>query len=231
MRGDSIMAICSNCGKKIKDDSVFCPFCGEKASVDTSVIESERIKKSEKSFTVEKKISKKTLIRMIIVGTVLVLITAIAVCEAKISNAKRLYAQKEFVKAASEIDSIPSLGREELIRIKTARTAGFYYESYLITKRIRLSDTSSIFKDAYQDAFWELMFGLYSDIRSIKSDYYNEIQKDEFQKFINIIYSELSSEFSMTKEEADELVSVFNQLETTDEQEEAANAWLDANFF
>jgi hypothetical protein len=125
------------------------------------------------------------------------------------------------------------LGREELLRIETAAYAGYYYGNYLTTKRIRLSSTSNKYKDAYQEAFFDLIFGLYIDIKDIntESNSFNDIQMDEYQKFIDLSYSELLSMFHMSKPEADELVERIKGLDGVDEIKTAANEWLDENFF
>lgn len=228
------MAICSKCGKNINNDSAFCPFCGDNVSQNMDVNESLNANESDKEvLPTNKQISKRAVIGVIGAIVVMVFLTIIVTCEIKISNAKSLYAQGEYYEAYRQIRNIPSLGREELIRIKTAADAAWYYEDYLSTKRIRLSSTSSKSKDAYQSAFWELTSGLDYVLRTIDSESENlsKIERDEYQKFINIYYSELSSMFSMSKTEADELVDIFQQLDTSDKMKDVAYKWLDNNFF
>ena len=227
------MIVCSNCGRKIVDDSAFCPYCGSTVTNDlpTPACNTEIIEKADSS--PKKKISKKTIAVGILAAVVINIIGIILICEYKIDKAKRLYAQSEYWEAYHEIWHIPILGREELIRIETAAYAGYYYENYLTTKRIRLSSTSNKYKDAYQEAFFDLIFGLYIDIKDINSESnsFNDIQLDEYQKFIDLSYSELSSMFHMSKPEADELVERIKGLDGVDEIKAAANEWLDEYFF
>ena len=227
------MIVCSNCGRKIVDDSAFCPYCGSVVTNDlsTPACNTGIIEKANSSS--KKKISKKTIAVGILVTVIITIIGTILICEIKIDKAKRLYAQSEFWEAYHEIWHIPKLGREELIRIETAAYAGYYYENYLITKRIRLSGPSIKYKEAYQEAFFELIFGLYIDIKDVNSESnkFNEIEVDEYQKFIDLSYSELSSMFHMSKAEANELVGRFKSLDGVDDIKTAANEWLDENFF
>lgn len=227
------MAVCSKCGKTIKEESAFCPYCG--AAVEETTVKPPENSESNKEDgrTVKKQISKKTVIIGIVIAVIIAALGSVGICESKIAKAKRLYAQSEYWKAYMQIDNIPILGREELIRIKTAAFAGDGYQSYLTTKRIRLSSTGSKSRDAYQSAFWELTFGLYIDLREINREpcQLNDIELDEYEKFVDLYYSELSSMFHMTKAEADKLVARFGELDKVDEMKNAAYDWLDKNFF
>ena len=227
------MAVCSKCGKPIKEESAFCPYCGT-AVKKTAASTAENTESSKKDIgTVKKQISKKAIIMGIVIAIIIAALGSIVICESKIAKAKRLYAQSEYWEAYMQIDNIPTLGREELIRIKTAAFAGSYYDDYLTTKRIRLSSTSSKSRDAYQSAFWELTFGLYIDLGRIngESNKLSDIELDEYQKFVDLFYSELSSMFHMSKAEADKLVARFGELDGVDEMKTAAYDWLDKNFF
>ena len=227
------MVICSNCGKSIKEELTLCPYCGA-AMKKTAVKPSDVIELGKRVLgTVKKQISIKTIVIGIIVAAIIGALTSVVICESKIAKAKRLYAQGEYWKAYSQIDNIPTLGREELIRIETAAFAGGDYENYLVIKSIRLSSTSSKSKEAYQDAFWNLTFGLHIDLREINREpcQLNEIELDEYQKFVDLFYSELSSMFHMSNAEADKLMARFEELDELDEMKIAAYDWLDKNFF
>ena len=225
------MAVCSKCGKTIKEESAFCPYCGTAVEEATVKPPENTESNKEDARTVKKQISKRTIFIGIVVAVIIVAIGSVVICESKITKAKRLYAQSEYWKAYMQIDNIPILGREELIRIKTAASAGNYYDDYLTTKRIRLSSTSSKSRDAYQSAFFDLTFGLYLDLREVNREpcQLNDIELDEYKKLVDIYYSELSSMFHMSKAEADKLVARFGELDV-DGIKTAANDWLDKNF-
>ncbi|MCR5796951.1 MAG: zinc ribbon domain-containing protein [Eubacterium sp.] len=227
------MIVCSKCGKSIIEESAFCPHCGvalektESKSFDDTEFDNGEVGVEKKHIS-----KKKTIIRIVIVF-VIVLLGIVLICEAKIAKAKQLYAQNEYMKAYDEVKYIPNLGREDLIRMKIAWFAGGYYESYLKIKRNRLSSMSDNSEDAYREAFFDLMFGLTGDLSVInrEQDHFNDTQLDEFQKFANLSYLELESMFHMSKLEADQLVEIFNELETVDEEKFIANEWLDEAFF
>lgn len=226
------MKVCVKCGKSLKDESLFCPYCG--TAVENKVTSSTDVKTSQvDTGTVEKQVSKKTIRIGILIAIVIFAIGTVVVCESKISKAKRLYAQSEYWKAYMEVKHIPSLGREDLIRIKTASLAGSSYHDYLLTKRIQISGHSYVSWDTYEDAFFDLVFGLYIDLREINKEpsELNAIERDEYQKFIDLFYSELSSMFNMSKAEADKLVERFNENKDVDKDKDAANEWLQKNFF
>lgn len=227
------MAVCLKCGKTIKEESTFCPYCGAAVEEATTKPLDNIESNKEVTGTVKKQISKKTIIIGIVIAVIIVVIGSVAICEFKIAKAKRLYAQGEYWEAYMQIDNIPILGREELIRIETAAFAGDGYENYLRIKRIRLSSTGDKSRDAYKSAFWELIFGLYIDLREINREpcQLNDIELDEYEKFVDLYYSGLSSMFHMSKAEADELVAWFGELDEVDELENVAYDWLDNNFF
>ena len=224
------MIQCSHCFKTLQDDVVFCPYCGQKVATQNADHLNETTDDS-REYTVQKQLSKKSVLRAAIALLIFALLGTVVFCEIKIANAKRLYSQAEYWKAYKEVRYIPDLGREDIIRIKIASFAGDQYESYLTIKRIRLSSTSGKYRDAYEDAFWELMFGLYLDLRDVQNDGLNEIEIDEYEKFIDIYYDELDSMFNMSKHEADELVKLLQEIDSVQEKKEATNDWLDDNFF
>jgi phosphomannomutase len=79
----------------------------------------------------------------------------------------------------------------------------------------------------------DLLKDAFDDIKDIntESNSFNDIQMDEYQKFIDLSYSELLSMFHMSKPEADELVERIKGLDGVDEIKTAANERLDENFF
>ena len=176
-------------------------------------------------------ISKQTLLKVVVALLIAIVIGTITLCEIKISNAKTLYAQGEYFKASSLIRNIPTLGREEVSRIKIAGEAGWYYESYLTTKRIRLSSTSSKSQDAYQDAFFDLVFGLYLDLKWSKDEQLNNIERSEYQKFIDLFHCELKSMFFMSDDEITALIDAFASANEVADMHTIANEWLEDNFF
>ena len=226
------MKECSKCKKSLKDESIYCPYCG--SPVESNNFQSSHLNpKVESISTIEKQISKKSIVIVIVISILIVIVGSILICEEKIAKAKSLYVQSEYWKAYMQIDGIPTFGREDLIRIKAAAYAGSYYDSYLTTKRIRLSNTSAKSKDAYQSAFWDLIFGLYIDLRTINNEQndFSSIELDEYKKFVDLFYSELSSMFHMSRSEADTLVKRFDELSSVDDEKSAAYRWLDENFF
>lgn len=223
------MKICTYCKKPIDDNSVFCKHCGSRQS-DSAPTPAPVIKKERKKI----KLTKKHIIAIIGTALLTALTITIIVCEVKIATAKELYYMGEYWDAYREVRNIPTLGRESLTRIKTAAWAGEYYESYKITKRIRLDDASryDLFDfSAYRDAFWELMFGLHMDLQWIDYDSMNAIEIDEYERFIEMHYRELESEFYMSKEEADRLCEKLEFLDDIDDMKSACNDWLEENFF
>lgn len=74
---------------------------------------------------------------------------------------------------------------------------------------------------------------MYIDLREINREpsQLNDIELDEYEKFVVLYYSELSSMFHMSKAEADKLVTRFGELDKVDEMKSAAYDWLDKNFF
>ena len=224
------MSTCRKCFKKIDSDAVFCPYCGEKVIIEQEQ-HSDIINVAEKPLIEKKKNTKKRIVIMVMIVILTILISVVVSCEIKIANAKKLYIQGEYWSAYSQVRNIPSLGREEVIRIKTAGWAGQYYDDYLTTKRIRLSSTSMKHDDAYRDAFWELTFGLHLDLKWIEDDELNDIEIDEYQKFIDIFYDELQSMFSMSQTEANMLMEQFRNAEEVSDMEDMANGWLDEHFF
>ncbi len=181
--------------------------------------------------------SRKIKLGIAIVTILIIVLVSVAVCELRIKKARRLYyGQGEYFQAYQLVENIPTLGREELIRMKIGWLAGDGYESYMITKRIRLSDASPddySDQEAYQEAFWELMFGLYVDLREVNNrpEQFNAIELDEYNRFIDLMYSELLLSFHMTREEANALVEKMQQSDDLDAMEKATDQWLDDNFF
>ena len=226
------MPVCSNCGKAIRDDSVFCQYCGEKviALAEAPSMEEEA---AASELSVKKRVPKKTFVRCVIGLILVAMIASVVVCETNIAKARRLYAQDEYFKAFSQIEHIPTLGREEFVRMKIGWVYGGDYHSYLTTKRIRLSSTSSRSRDAYQSAFWELTFGYYICVRDVNNpeSRLNEIQRDEGRKFVERYSSELSSMFHMSRDEANKLAALYQELDGINEKKAAANDWLDRHFF
>lgn len=225
------MKKCTYCKKEIDDNSVFCKHCGSRQS-DNAPAPAPVVKKEGKKI----KLTKKHILAIVGAALLTALTVTVIVCEVKIATAKELYYMGEYWDAYREVRSIPNLGRESLIRIKTAAWAGEYYESYKTTKRIRLDDASRYNtdysdKEAYRDAFWELMFGLMLDLRRIDSDSNNAVEKDEYQRFIEMHYRELEDEFYMSREEATLLAEKIDSIDSIDDMESATNEWLDENFF
>ena len=129
------MQTCRNCFRHIDDDIAYCPYCGNRVYV-TPV---PPVPVAEHPAPPRKPISKKKLAIIIIACILLVAQSiGIVVCETRIYQAKQLYDQGEYWKAYRLVYQIPALGREKVIRIQTAGFAADYYESYLVTKRIRL---------------------------------------------------------------------------------------------
>ncbi len=222
------MKICEKCSKSIDDNMLFCPYCGEKVVVETPP-ENAVVNNIEPSM-VREKMSKKKLVAIAFSVMAVIMVVGIIICEVKISSAERLYRQGEYFKAWSIVREMPALGRENIIRIKTAGYAAEFYETYLHEKQ-RLSSAGSKDEDAYRDAFWELIFGLHINLKDIQNNDLNDIEKDEYQKFINLQYDELSSVFSMSMEEADDLLEEFRQIDESQEMKDIVNKWLDFHFF
>lgn len=224
------MKICRNCSREIKEAAAFCPYCGQKCDDDNTPESAtgEDIKLVKKI-----KVSKKSV--TIIVAAVLsvFLVVYVAICEMNITKAKELYALNEYFQAYETVRYVPSLGRESLIRIKIAWRAGDYYESYLSTKQIRLKDasrTDKYKKEAFQDAFFDLVFGLHLDERDVKSPNLNEIEISEYKKFIGLFKNELKEVFYASESEINRLLEAFEGAEVKD-MNTIANEWLDKNFF
>ena len=229
------MRNCEHCNKGIQEDALFCPFCGAPVNTQTEIdvdqTESAKSERTENAF-VNKQIPSKSIKKAVIIAAVFLVIVVVIYGEASIAKAKKYYTQGEYWKAFSAIEHVPTLGREELIRIKTAAFAGDHFSSYLTTKRIRLSSSSSRSRDAYQDAFWELMFGLRLDLRTVEQDALNDIKLSEYEKFIDLYYSELQTTFNMSKAEAKALVNKMGEDgNSVDDMKDICNNWLDDNFF
>lgn len=224
------MSTCRKCLKKIDTDAVFCPYCGEKITSEQE-LHFETDSNAGETCSEKRAITKKQIILILAAVVAAVLVGVVISCEVKIANAKKLYIQGEYWKAYTQVRNIPSLGREDVIRIKTASWAGEYYDSYLTTKRIRLSSTGSKHPDAYREAFWELTFGLHLDLKRVQDDDLNDIEKDEYQKFIDIFYSELQEMYYMSKTEVDMLMEQYRNAEKVSDMKDIANEWLDVNFF
>ena len=69
------------------------------------------------------------------------------------------------------------------------------------------------------------------DLRRIDSDSNNAVEKDEYQRFIEMHYRELEDEFYMSREEATLLAEKIDSIDSIDDMESATNEWLDENFF
>lgn len=228
------MKRCDRCDKQIDDNALFCPYCGEKLMQHDQPVSDDDVAGENgagSGLVVKKAVSKKALLKIAAAILVVVMVGVVTFCEVKISDAKKLYAQGEYWEAYFSIRNIPTLGREEVIRIKTAAFAGDNYQSYLITKRIRLSSTSSKSKDAYQDAFFELVFGLYLDLKWSKDEQLNDIERSEYQKFIDLFYRELKSMFFMSDDEITALIDAFASANEVADMHTIANEWLEENFF
>ncbi len=224
------MNTCINCGKNINPDSLFCPFCGEKiltAITSANDDKTEPISSNADALFVKKTISKKMFITIICVVAFVIVLISVIICEVKISKAESLYLQSEYLDAYSEIEYIPSLGREKLIRIKTSYHAGWYYEMYLGEKQRGMDDD-----DDYTDGFDWLTTGLHFALRDINSETkrLNSVERDEYQKFIDSYYSELSSTFNMSKNEANAFSEKMSNHDTS-EWDKLKEEWLDDNFF
>lgn len=188
------------------------------------------------SYSRFKALSPKGKLGITIIIILIILLGSAAVCESRIKKARRLYDQGKYYRAYEQIENIPNLGREELIRMKIAWLAADGYENYLITKKIRLVDASAdnpFDQEAYKEAFWELIFGLYVDLKDVKnpSGKLSAIELDEYNKFIDLMYSELLFTFYMSRDEANSLVERMLQLDELEEMKKAAHRWLDDNFF
>lgn len=228
---------CANCGKELFESDQYCKYCGTKnegykfSNDDTNEDNQGKLSASNiKIISSLKKLPKKTKGLLAFAIIVLIVLLSVGISEIRISKAVVLYNNNEYYKAARLVRHIPNLGRSDLIRIKTARYAGDFYESYLTTKRIRLANGSTKDKDAYRTCFWDLTFGLYIALRNVKTCD-NEIEKDEYQKFIDIYYNELQTEFHMSRNDIDVLMDRFESASSVDVEKDMANRWLDGYFF
>jgi len=233
------METCRKCGRQISEQMKFCPYCGEKKQDEAAQTPAEQNGESGGEFRQEEAKAGGgkpvfTLKRILIAAAVLLIVSMAGMViswKVKISEARSLYAQARYWNAYSTIRNVPTLGREELIRIKTAGDAGQYYSSYLTIKRIRLSPGASRSRDAYEDAFWDLTFGLYLNLRTLQRGGLDPIEADEYQKFVNIMCDELRETFHMNRTQAEELALSFADMDSVQEMETASASWLAANFF
>ena len=81
------MIVCSNCGRKIVDDSAFCPYCGGEVKNDLSTPASNTEIIEKANSPTKKKISKKTIAVGILVTVIITIIGTILICEIKIDKA------------------------------------------------------------------------------------------------------------------------------------------------
>lgn len=219
------MAVCRHCSRTVKDASNFCPYCGRKLDAGAVVPAAPAPVKAGKT------LSKKTIALIALLLAAVIGVGTVISWEVKIDRARAYYVQGEYWQAYWQVRKIPSLGREEVIRYKIAGDAGEFYKSFLTIKRIRLSSTSSRHPDAYRDAFWELTFGLMLNKRWVQEDGLNDIEIDEYEKFIEIHYEELEDVFSMSSKEADRLTEAMEAADEVSDMKELANQWLEENFF
>lgn len=221
------MQTCRNCFRHIDDDIAYCPYCGNRVYV-TPV---PPVPVAEHPAPPRKPISKKKLAIIIIACILLVAQSiGIVVCETRIYQAKQLYAQGEYYKAYSLVRLIPPLGREKVIRIKTARWAADSYESHLSRKRKHMDKDGRMDEYDYQNSLFDLIFQLYLNKRALETYDLNRIEQDEYEKFTKLIYKELREVFYISEAEADLLVYAFQEA-SVDQMYDIANNWLEENFY
>lgn len=212
------MAVCRHCSRNVKDTSNFCPYCGRKLEAGEPI---------PAAAPERKKLSKKTVALIALLLMAVIAVGTVISWEVKIDRARSLYNQAEYWDAHREIKYVPALGREEVYRYKVAWLAGDLYESYLVNK----PNITKGSEYACREGFWELTFGLYIDLRDVQEDWLNDIQVDEYEKFIEIYYDELRDTFSMSREEADRLMEAMEAADEVKDMKELANQWLEDNFF
>ncbi len=169
---------------------------------------------------------KKRKIASIILIFVLILIKVICICETRIAVATVLYNLEKYQLACSQIICVPSLGRENVTRMKMAGFVGKYYEQYIVDKSTHtLSDNYSSSSD-YENRFFDLSYGLYICINYIQSGKLNDVQEDECHKFADIFYNELRIQFMMSKNDSNQLVVDLSRADNKAEMKYISNKWL-----
>ena len=215
------MAVCRHCSRTVKDTMNFCPYCGKKLEGDVSPVVPAAAPKERK------KVSKKTIALVALLLVVVIAVGTVISWEVKIDRARSLYNQAEYWAAYKQVKYVPALGREAVYRYKVAWLAGDMYESYLVKK----PNITKGYEYGCREGFWELIFGLYIAARDVHDDRLNDVQVDEYEKFIEIYYEELRDTFSMSREEADRLLEAMEEADEVKDMKELANQWLEDNFF
>lgn len=214
---------CRKCGQVLTDDSVFCNKCGCAVELltDINAAESSEEDRTSPDFSEEnEEISKvnyhPTVIKpflkikragwiAIAIGAVIILLIGYNVYFQKSYNeAKGLYSDEKYYEAGSKIENLIYFGGDsEFDRIKFALKIGTNYEWYNSSME---KDNPSLTPD-YNEALGFLMDGLES-CKTFESYANSDVQKDELQEFRSKYYSELSSTFNLSEDDANKIMSL-----------------------